>query len=99
MGAALAIGSDEPLWGLALIVVSRLADGVDGALARLTRPTDRGAFLDITLDFLFYAGVPFFFAVGRPGAALPAAFVVTAAAVWLVRVPALALMWMKFVKH
>jgi hypothetical protein len=28
------------------------------------------------LDFLFYAGVPFFFAVGRPEVALPAAFLV-----------------------
>ena len=81
--AALAIGSDEPLWGLALIVVSRLADGVDGALARLTRPTDRGAFLDITLDFLFYASIPLAFAAADPernalsAAALLASFIGT----------------------
>jgi phosphatidylglycerophosphate synthase len=60
--------------GLALILASRLADGLDGAVARLTQPTDRGAFLDITLDFLFYASVPLAFAVADPPAnALPAA--------------------------
>jgi hypothetical protein len=40
--------------------------------------TDRGGYLDIVLDFIFYAGVPFFFAVGRPEAALPAAFLARA---------------------
>ena len=74
LGAALAIGLGAPTWGLALIVASRLADGVDGALARLTRPTDRGAFLDITLDFLFYASIPLAFAAADPARnALPAA--------------------------
>jgi phosphatidylglycerophosphate synthase len=61
---------------LALIAVNRLADGLDGALARRLGTTDLGGYLDITLDFLFYAAVPFFFAVGRPEFALPAAFLV-----------------------
>jgi len=60
--------------GLALLLASRFADGLDGALARLTTPTDRGAFLDITLDFIFYASVPLAFALADPPAnALPAA--------------------------
>jgi phosphatidylglycerophosphate synthase len=63
---------------LALIALNRLADGLDGALARRLGPTDRGGYLDITLDFVFYAGVPFFFAVGRPEHALPACFLVFA---------------------
>jgi phosphatidylglycerophosphate synthase len=61
---------------LALFVIfcSRLADGLDGALARLTQPTDRGGFLDISLDFIFYASVPFGFALADPARnALPAA--------------------------
>lgn len=41
---------------------------------RRTGGTDLGGYLDIVLDFVFYAGVPFFFAVGRPEVALPAAF-------------------------
>jgi phosphatidylglycerophosphate synthase len=65
--------------GLALLLASRLADGLDGPVARLTRPTDRGAFLDITLDFLFYASVPLAFAFADPASnALPAALLLAA---------------------
>lgn len=74
IAAAVAIAIGAPLVGLALIAASRLADGLDGAVARLSRPTDRGAFLDIVLDFVFYAAVPLAFAVAEPAAhALPAA--------------------------
>ncbi len=48
------------------IVFNRLFDGLDGAVARLAGPTDRGAFLDIVLDFAFYAMVPLAFAVANP---------------------------------
>jgi phosphatidylglycerophosphate synthase len=65
--------------GLALLLASRLLDGIDGAIARLTRPTDRGAFLDITLDFLFYAAIPLAFAVADPVANALAAAVLLAA--------------------
>ena len=84
MAAALAIAAGQPLWGLALMLSSRLLDGLDGAVARLTAPTDRGAFLDITLDFLFYASIPLAFAIVDPvnnalaAAVLLAAFMGTA---------------------
>jgi len=79
LAAALAIALGMPLAGLALLLASRLMDGLDGAVARLTRPTDRGAFLDITLDFLFYASFPLAFAVADPAAnALPAAVLLAA---------------------
>lgn len=75
--AAIALGA--PLAGLALIAANRLADGLDGAVARATRPTDRGAFLDIALDFFFYATVPLAFALLDPERnALPAAALVVA---------------------
>lgn len=62
---------------LALILANRLLDGLDGAVARLTQPTDRGAFLDIGLDFAFYALVPLGFALADPSAnALPAAVLI-----------------------
>jgi phosphatidylglycerophosphate synthase len=65
--------------GLALLLASRLCDGLDGALARLTSPTDRGAFLDISLDFVFYASMPLAFALGDPIArGLPAATLLAA---------------------
>ena len=79
LAGAVAIALVQPLLGLALVLLSRLLDGLDGAVARLTQPTDRGAFLDITLDFLFYASIPLAFAVADPGAnALPAAVLLAA---------------------
>ncbi len=64
---------------LALILANRLCDGLDGAVARMTAPTDRGAFLDIALDFVFYALVPLGFALGDPAQnALPAAVLIAA---------------------
>ena len=84
IGAAVAIAFAQFVPGLVLMLASRLCDGIDGALARLTAPTDRGGFLDITLDFLFYASVPLAFAVARPdtnalaAATLLAAFIGTA---------------------
>ena len=42
---------------LVMILLNRVLDGLDGALARMTSPTDAGGFLDISLDFIFYAGV------------------------------------------
>ena len=54
--------------GLALLLVSRIFDALDGAVARLTMPTDRGGFLDITLDFIVYASIPLAFAISNPAA-------------------------------
>ncbi len=51
---------------LAAILASRLADGLDGAVARAQEPSDFGAYLDIVGDFLFYAAVPFGFALAEP---------------------------------
>jgi phosphatidylglycerophosphate synthase len=74
LAAAWAIAWHSTAWGLGLMLLSRLADGLDGPVARHTRPTDRGAFLDIALDFAFYASVPLAFAWSDPAAnGLPAA--------------------------
>ena len=48
------------------IVANRIGDGLDGALARLTEVSDGGGFLDIVLDFIFYAGVVLGFALADP---------------------------------
>ncbi|MGB5868594.1 MAG: CDP-alcohol phosphatidyltransferase family protein [Albidovulum sp.] len=64
---------------LVLILMNRVADGLDGALARLQGPSDRGAFLDIACDFLFYALVPLGFALADPGQNALAAAVLIAA--------------------
>ena len=74
---ALAFGQ---FWlALLAIVVNRILDGLDGAVAQLTQPTDRGAFMDIVLDFVFYALVPLGFALADPAVnALPAAVLIAA---------------------
>lgn len=63
---------------LVLILANRLADGLDGAIAREVGGTDRGAFLDIALDFAFYALVPLGFALVDPAANALAAAVLIA---------------------
>ncbi|WP_299479768.1 CDP-alcohol phosphatidyltransferase family protein [uncultured Roseibium sp.] len=74
LGAAVAIASGLFLLGFVLIALNRLADGLDGALARATQKTDLGGYLDITLDFFFYGAIPLAFAIQDPTTnALPAA--------------------------
>lgn len=51
---------------LALLLLSRLADGLDGAVARATRKTDFGGYLDIVADFFFYGAFPLGFAIYAP---------------------------------
>lgn len=76
---AIAIALGQWPAALVLILANRLADGLDGAVARLNGPTERGAFLDIALDFVFYALVPLGFALQDPVAnALPAAVLLAA---------------------
>lgn len=60
-------------WALLAILSNRLLDGLDGAVARQHGITDCGGFLDITLDFIFYAAVVLGFALSAPANALPAA--------------------------
>ena len=72
--AALAIMLDALIAGAILFGSNRLLDGLDGALARVQGPTERGAFLDITCDFLVYSAIPLAFAIRDPSVALAAAF-------------------------
>ena len=61
------------------LLISRLADGLDGAVARATQTTDFGGYLDIAADFLFYGAIPMAFVFFDPatnGAA--GAFLLTA---------------------
>ncbi|WP_417863732.1 CDP-alcohol phosphatidyltransferase family protein [Vreelandella venusta] len=53
---------------LMAILLNRLGDGLDGALARLSgQQSDAGGFIDIGLDFVFYAAVVLGFALANPG--------------------------------
>ena len=66
MAAMLAAG----FGALALVplVFSRLCDGLDGAVARATKATDFGGYLDIFCDFVFYGAVPLAFVLRDPAA-------------------------------
>ena len=68
--AAIALGHIG--WGLALIIANRLADGLDGAVARVRGPSDLGGYFDIVADFAFYVAVPVGFGILAPANAVPA---------------------------
>lgn len=55
---------------LAVILINRLVDGLDGAVARHSQTTAFGGYLDIVCDMAFYAAVPFGFALAEPGNAV-----------------------------
>lgn len=79
LAAAIAIAAGWMLLGFTLLILSRLADGLDGAIARATKPTDFGGYLDITADFLFYGAIPLGFILNNPGTnALAGAFLLVA---------------------
>ena len=56
-------------WNMALacIILNRVFDGIDGELARYQQSSSSaGGFLDICLDFLFYASIPLAFGIANP---------------------------------
>jgi phosphatidylglycerophosphate synthase len=58
---------------LIIVLLNRLLDGLDGAIARQGAPTPFGGYLDIVCDFVFYAAVPLGFALASPTNAVWAA--------------------------
>lgn len=66
--AAGAIALQWYLAGLVLVLLSRLCDGLDGQVARITGKSDYGGYLDIVLDFAFYGLIPIGFVLADPGA-------------------------------
>jgi phosphatidylglycerophosphate synthase len=62
LGAASAVALNGPAWiAVAAIGLSRLADGLDGAVARAKGLSDWGGYLDIVCDMVFYAAFPLAF--------------------------------------
>lgn len=74
MGSCCAIARGFYGVGLVLLLGNRLADGLDGSIARRRGVTDLGGFLDIVLDILFYGGMPLSFAVADSSRWLAASF-------------------------
>ena len=74
---AAAVANGYYIIGLLFLVANRVADGLDGALARLTEPTDFGAYLDMVLDFVIFTAIAGSFAAAKPEHAVPAVVLVS----------------------
>jgi len=72
VAACVAIAYERWWLGLALWLANRLADGLDGPLARRRGPTDLGGLFDITADFAIYGGVLVAIGIALPEARLAA---------------------------
>lgn len=83
--AALLTAGMPAWWALAPLLIGRLLDGLDGAVARATYKTDFGGYFDIFCDFVFYAAIPLAFILRDPaqngvaGGFLLASFYINAA--------------------
>ncbi len=72
LGAGLAIAHHHYLFALALILINRLLDGLDGAVARVRGISDLGGYLDTLGDFVFYTAVPLGFGFAAAANTAPA---------------------------
>jgi phosphatidylglycerophosphate synthase len=72
VGAAVSVAQQQWLAGLMLIVANRILDGLDGAVARHTKPTAWGGYVDSLADYVFYIAVPLGFAWANPANVWPA---------------------------
>lgn len=66
------VATEQWLAALALWLVNRTLDGVDGALARRRGPTDLGGMLDFLADFVVYGGFVVAAAIAVPDARVAA---------------------------
>jgi len=76
LAAAIAISQEQFTTGLILILVNRILDGFDGAVARINGPSEYGGYLDTLADFLFYVSVPVAFGWADQANQLPALLLV-----------------------
>ncbi len=65
LASAIAISQNSFALAFTLIVINRLIDGLDGAVARINGPTEFGGYLDSLSDFLFYVSVPVAFGLAN----------------------------------
>ncbi len=78
LGGAAAIYAGYYGLAFCLILAGRILDGLDGAVARATRKTAFGGYLDIVCDFVFYVSVPLAFGLANPDY-LPVALILVSA--------------------
>lgn len=70
VGACVAAATEQWIAALGLWLANRLADGLDGPIARLRGASAAGGFADIMADFTVYGGFVLAVAIARPEARL-----------------------------
>ncbi len=83
LAAAFFITQSNFAAALGFILLNRIFDGLDGAIARINGPTEYGGYLDTICDYVFYLSIPVAFglmnAVNQiPALLLIASFTLTA---------------------
>ncbi len=74
LAGCVAVALEAYLPAILLLALNRLADGLDGAVARQRGMTEFGGYLDIVCDFVVYNALVVAFALARPEALVPALF-------------------------
>ena len=92
LAACWAVASHAYELALLLLIINRLGDGLDGAVARRNGATDLGAYLDIVADFLLWSLLPLAFIIGTPQNAVAAAVLLSSFAMSMVVFLAFAIM-------
>lgn len=63
IAAFAAIANQSYVLALLFVIINRVFDGLDGAVARATTTSDFGGYLDIVGDFVFYVAIPLGFGI------------------------------------
>lgn len=83
LAAAFFITQSNFAAALGFILLNRIFDGLDGAIARINGPTEYGGYLDTICDYVFYLSIPVAFGLMNafnqiPALLLIASFTLTA---------------------
>ena len=76
LAAAFFISQSNFAAALGLILLNRIVDGLDGAVARIKGPTEFGGYLDTICDYIFYLSIPVAFGLMDPVNQIPALLLV-----------------------
>ena len=76
LGAAYSITQSNSAAALAFVLLNRIFDGLDGAIARINGPTELGGYLDTICDYIFYLSIPLAFGLIATANQMPALLLV-----------------------
>ena len=76
LGAAFFVTQSNFIAALGFILLNRIIDGLDGAVARVNGPTELGGYLDTICDYIFYISIPVAFGFIDPVNHIPALLLV-----------------------